>query len=118
MRISTKLAFVYSLSVVTAILLTALLLLGEVRRETASQANLAQEGRIKTFWALLKTKGDEFRVENDKLYVGDYLINGNYELGGPFGLVSSQSGNVSHKAISFRDGDDRFSRREMMNCHP
>ena len=59
---------------------TVLPLLGEIRRETVDQANLAQEGRLKTFWTLLKTKGDEFRVENDQLYAGDYLINGNFEL--------------------------------------
>jgi methyl-accepting chemotaxis protein len=80
MKISTKLTLIYSFSVAAAIALTTVLLLGEIRRETVDQANIAQEGRLKTFWTLLKTKGDEFRVENDKLYVGEYLINGNFEL--------------------------------------
>ena len=43
-----------------------------------SSAN--QEMRIKVFWDLLKQKGDGFRIENDNLYIGDYLLNGNYEL--------------------------------------
>lgn len=39
-----------------------------------------QEMRIKVFWHLLNQKGSDIRILGDKLMVGDYVINGNYEL--------------------------------------
>jgi methyl-accepting chemotaxis protein len=80
MKISTKLTMLYVISVVAAIAATTIFVLYEIRLEAARQANLAQEGRLKTFWQLLKTKGENFRVENGRLYVGNYVTNDNYEL--------------------------------------
>jgi methyl-accepting chemotaxis protein len=39
-----------------------------------------QDMRIKVFWHLLTQKGSAFQIAGDKLMVGDYAINGNYEL--------------------------------------
>lgn len=80
MKISSRLTLLYVLSVTAAVLITTLFVLSEIRTETERQANLAQEGRIRTFWHLLKSKGNEFRLQDGKLYAGDYLANGNYEL--------------------------------------
>jgi methyl-accepting chemotaxis protein len=70
----------YVLSFAVAIIITTMFVLTEIRAETVRQANIALEGRIRTFWQLLKTKGSEFRLQDGKLYVGDYITNDNYEL--------------------------------------
>ena len=80
MKISSKLTLLYVASVVAAIAIATIFILYEVRLEATRQANLAQEGRLKTFWQLLKNKGEDFRVEGGRLYAGDYVTNGNYEL--------------------------------------
>lgn len=68
------------LAVSVAIAATTTLVLLQIRTEAVRQANLQQEHGLKTFWELLKIHGSRFRIENDQLYVGDYRINGNYEL--------------------------------------
>ncbi|MBT0664184.1 PAS domain S-box protein [Geobacter pelophilus] len=54
--------------------------LTHIYQEAESQSRIDMERRIKTFWELLRQKGDEFRVVEGKLLAGDYVINGNYEL--------------------------------------
>jgi len=39
-----------------------------------------QETRIRVFWTLLKQKGEGFTIQDSKLMIGSYVINGNYEL--------------------------------------
>jgi len=39
-----------------------------------------QQLRIRVFWELLSRKGGEFQLVGDNLFVGEHLINGNYEL--------------------------------------
>jgi len=80
MKISVKLTLFYVASVVAAIAITTFFILYEVHSEAARQAAQAQEGRIKTFWQLLKDKGEDFRIENGCLYAGNYATNDNYEL--------------------------------------
>jgi len=80
MKISAKLTLLYVLSVIAAVTATTTFVLYEIRMETTRQAYQAQEGRIKTFWQLLQNKGGDFRVENGRLYAGDYITNDNYEL--------------------------------------
>ncbi len=41
-----------------------------------------QKVRIRVFWELLAQKSGDFQIIGDKLFAGDYLINGNYETPG------------------------------------
>src|SRR5690349_22698659 len=63
-----------------AITVVTLLFLAYLRSEAIRDANLAQEVRIRTLMALLKEKGDEFRLDDGVLKVGDYPLDGNEEL--------------------------------------
>lgn len=51
-----------------------------VREEAYRQARLNLERQIRTFWELVGVKGDQFRIQNNKLMIGNYEFNGNYEL--------------------------------------
>ena len=44
------------------------------------QANLAQENAMKTLVELLAQKGSGFKILDNKIYVGNYLLNDNHEL--------------------------------------
>lgn len=56
------------------------LCLVEFSKELGRVASVSQETRLKTFWQLLKQKGEGFRLKDGRLLVGDYVINGNNEL--------------------------------------
>ncbi len=75
-RVLLLVVLVFTGAVVTASFYT----LNHVREEAYRQAGLDMERRIKTFWELLRAKGDQFRIRNGQLYAGDYLINNNFEL--------------------------------------
>ncbi|HAD05135.1 MAG: hypothetical protein A2091_01320 [Desulfuromonadales bacterium GWD2_61_12] len=79
MSLSRKFAFLLAISLTAAVAAT-LFVLYEVRSEAERQATVAQEGRINTFWQLLRSKGDVFAVIDGKLMVGSYVANGNFEL--------------------------------------
>jgi two-component system NtrC family sensor kinase len=55
-------------------------LLHQIRQEAVYDTRVIQENALQTFWALLGTKGNEFRIKEGKLLVGEYVINGNNEL--------------------------------------
>lgn len=38
------------------------------------------DNNLRTFWELVRSKGEGFRIVQGKLMVGDYVLNGNYEL--------------------------------------
>jgi len=38
------------------------------------------DNNLRTFWELVRSKGEGFRIVQGKLVVGDYVLNGNYEL--------------------------------------
>lgn len=44
------------------------------------QAITMQESRIKTLWELAAQKGDIFKINNNKLFVGDYSFNDDFEI--------------------------------------
>jgi len=77
---STRFIFLYGFIAVSAISLTTLFSLGEIRSDALRQATLLQESHIKTFRALLEEKGKPVAVINGKLVAGNYVINGNFEL--------------------------------------
>ena len=64
----------------SAALLATIFVLKQVRDEAARQAMIAQESRLKTFWHLLRDKGEDFSVIDGELRVGKYVTNNNFEL--------------------------------------
>jgi len=80
MMIRSKLTLLNVLLVTAAITITTVFSLIQIRDDAACQARSAQESHLKTFWELLRSKGDVFSVREGKLLAGDYVINGNYEL--------------------------------------
>ncbi len=80
MKIFNKFMIVSSFLILVSVAFTAAISLVEIRNDLLRQANAAQESRLKTFWELLKTKGTDFRIEDNKLMAGNYVVNNNYEL--------------------------------------
>ncbi|AJY70758.1 chemotaxis protein [Geobacter sulfurreducens] len=80
MKIRTKFVVVNLLIVCCALAAVAAACLVEFNRELRRQAVTSQEIRLKTFWELLRQKGDGFTVADGKLMAGSYVINDNYEL--------------------------------------
>ncbi len=80
MMIRSKLTLLNILLVTAAITITTIFSLLQIRRDAENQARNVQESHIKTFWELLRAKGDAFSIREGKLLAGDYVINGNYEL--------------------------------------
>jgi methyl-accepting chemotaxis protein len=70
-----------NLSIVTiATACVTLVALNAFQKETMRQLSNDQESRIKTLREMLAQKGNEFRVADGKLMVGNYMINDNFEL--------------------------------------
>ncbi|UFS70982.1 PAS domain S-box protein [Geomonas sp. RF6] len=65
--------------VVAAIWIAAALFLAQVKREEVRQANVVHETHIKTFWALLRSKG-KITVANGKGWIGNEPLENHYEL--------------------------------------
>ncbi len=63
-----------------AVVVASLYTLNHIYSEAREQAGQDLERRIKTFWELLRTKGDTFAVRNGTLMIGSYTVNGNPEL--------------------------------------
>lgn len=80
MRLTTRFVLLNIVVVSLAIAITTGFTLIRIHKEIDRQASMAQESRLKTFWDLLRTKGNNFRVVDGKLMVDNYVINGNYEL--------------------------------------
>ena len=68
------------LAFLAAVVVAGIYTFNHVREEAYHQAGLSLEQQIKTFWELVYAKGDQFRVQNNKLLIGSYEVNENYEL--------------------------------------
>jgi len=66
--------------VALAIISATTFFLSEIYIDAQEKAEHILDNNIRTFWELIKVKGDNFRIVNGKLMVGDYVLNGNYEL--------------------------------------
>lgn len=64
----------------SAAIAATVFVLQQVSDESARQAIIAQESRLKTFWYLLHNKGKEFSIVDGKLRAGQYVVNNNFEL--------------------------------------
>lgn len=80
MKTTSRFMLINVVLVTVAIAATTLFFLGQMRAEAEKQATIAQDNHIRTFWKLLRAKGNEFRIEENKLLVGTYVVNGNHEL--------------------------------------
>lgn len=80
MKLTTKFILMNVIVVVLAIAVTTCFTFARINAEVVSQASTSQERILKTFWELLKEKGHDFQIVNDKLLVGRYVVNNNYEL--------------------------------------
>ncbi len=73
--------FFFSCTIITlALTISTLMFLIQMHADAVKWAKTEQEQAIQTFWQFLHAKGDGYRVVNGKLMVGDYVINGNFEL--------------------------------------
>jgi PAS domain S-box-containing protein len=80
MKITTRFLYLDILFVAITIATVAVTFLVEIHREAESRSLTEQEQHLKTFWALLKTKGEEFRIVDGKLLAGKYVVNESNEL--------------------------------------
>jgi len=80
LKLTTKLAALTFCSVSGVLVVIAAVCFLSFHHELERIAYENQEIRIKMFEDLLSKKGNEFRIEGGKLLVGDYVLNGNFEL--------------------------------------
>ena len=80
MKISTRLSLLNGFLLALTAVLTSTVILVIMHAEMEKQAVGMQESRLKTFWALASQKGAGFRIAGDKLLIGDYPVNDNFEL--------------------------------------
>ena len=80
MKKTTRFMLLNVLIVTVGIAVTAIFFLGQMRAEAEKHLKSAQENHLRTFRDLLDREGKDFRVSNGRMFVGDYLLNGNYEL--------------------------------------
>jgi methyl-accepting chemotaxis protein len=80
MKISRKLSLLTGLLLALAVALTSITTLVILHNDLGQKAVQMQESRLKTFWELASQKGRGFHLAGDQLLVGDYVINGNFEL--------------------------------------
>lgn len=79
-NLTTKLSALTFGSVSGVLFLTMVVCFFFFHRELERLAYDNQETRIKVFKGLLESKGSDFRIDGPNLLVGDYVVNGNYEL--------------------------------------
>lgn len=80
MKVRTKFVVGNTIIVTVALIATIIACLASFERELRRQASVSQEARIRTFWELLHSRGKEVRIEENKLKIGDYTLNNNFEL--------------------------------------
>ncbi|MGA7827789.1 MAG: methyl-accepting chemotaxis protein [Geobacteraceae bacterium] len=80
MKVRTKIILVNVVIMVVTIATITGICLYEFRLELQAQAMISQSNRLKTFWELLRQQGNEFRIVDGKLLVGDHVINGDATL--------------------------------------
>ncbi len=78
--IKAKLAILVTGAIIVVLIAATSICFLNFQKELKRIAQANQETRIQVFWDLLRQKGAEFRIEGDRLMIGDYVINGNHEL--------------------------------------
>ncbi len=80
MRISTKFTITFVGLMALVVSLTAGVTLRQMHQEVIRQSESVIESRLRTFWTLLRAKGDHFHRKGDQLFVGDLLLNEDYTI--------------------------------------
>ncbi|GLI37329.1 cache domain-containing protein [Geobacter hydrogenophilus] len=80
MKLSTKISLISASLLAVSVVLTSVIIMSALHRDMSKLATESQESRMKTFWELLGQKGTEWKVADGTLKVGDYAVNGNFEL--------------------------------------
>ena len=80
MKISTRLSVLTGALLALTVAATSTLILVFMHRELGRQAVQMQESRLKTFWELAAQKGKDFQRVEGSLRIGEYQVNGNFEL--------------------------------------
>lgn len=80
MRTTTKLIVANSLITLLVVLTFALFTLNRIYSAALTEEHKDLEKCIRTFWELIGHKGTEYKLVGGQLLVGDYVINGNFEL--------------------------------------
>lgn len=78
--IKTKMLFFNTFMAILVVVIAVAVCLFQFRQDLLAQANDSQEKRMKVLMNLLKQKGSEFRVVDNTLMVGDYVVNDNVEV--------------------------------------
>ena len=94
MKFKTRNTLTNTLILGIALLVTISTSLYQFKAEISRQANVLQETRLKMFWQLLRHKGADFSVVDGKLLVGNYQINGNFELPDKIAEVSGGTATI------------------------
>jgi diguanylate cyclase (GGDEF)-like protein/PAS domain S-box-containing protein len=68
------------LLIAAALAAAAVMFLAEIHEEATERAVHEQEKHLRVFWELLRNRGQKYSIRNGRLLVGDYVVNGNYEL--------------------------------------
>ncbi len=89
LKIGTKFVLFISCVIAVAVAITAFTCLWEIRGDLTRQANMTLDSRLNVFWELLLAKSldtmgadtetrkkEAFRIQDDKLVVGNYALNG------------------------------------------
>ena len=77
----SSIMLITAFTVVLIMMIANHLVLREIRAEAMRQAHRQQESSIQLFWDLMNRRGRNFRVEEGKLFIGDYyVLNDNNEL--------------------------------------
>ncbi|MDY0300446.1 MAG: cache domain-containing protein [Trichlorobacter sp.] len=80
MKFTRKMILVDIAAIIVTIAIFAAFTFSKMQSLLKDQAVAEQQRIIKVFFELLEEKGKGFHEENGKLYVGNYLLNNNYEL--------------------------------------
>jgi len=80
MKISAKISILTGALLAFTVAATSLVIMVIFYNDLSQQAMQVQESRLKTFWALTAQKGDDFKLSEGKLLIGNYQVNDNFEL--------------------------------------
>jgi PAS domain S-box-containing protein len=80
MKITTKFLYLDVLLVAIALAVATVTILAEIHQAEVDLAIKEQDQHLNTFWKLLKAKGENIRIVDGKMLVGNYVVNNNNEL--------------------------------------
>lgn len=63
-----------AVSIALVMMAASHLMLGQIREEAVRQATRQQESSLSAMWEQMARRGRNFRIEDGKLYVGDYYV--------------------------------------------